>query len=106
MEEILARLAAANIQLLTILQIENHFVFERDGFISLVERARDGGFGRVGSAGLLTDRGMAVLMDRSSRKLFVHKDLEVEATDEQIAALRAFDKDLREALNNPFTQLS
>lgn len=98
MEQILARLAAANIQLLPLTQIENHFVFEREGFISLVERARDGGFGRIGTAGLLTERGMAVLMERSAKKIFVAKGLEVEATEAQVLALRAFDKDLREAL--------
>ncbi|MBL8176735.1 MAG: hypothetical protein JNK48_18810 [Bryobacterales bacterium] len=98
MEEILARLAAANIQLLPLTHIENHFVFERDGFISLVERARDGGFGRIGAAGLLTERGMAMPIERSSRMLFVAKGLELEATGQQIAALRAFDSDLRAAL--------
>lgn len=98
MEEILTRLAAANIQLLPVTEIENHFVFERDGFISLVERTRAGGFGRIGTAGLLTDRGMAVLMERSARMLFVAKGLEIEATEEQILTLRAFDRDLRAAL--------
>lgn len=99
MEEILARLVAANIQLLPITQIENHFVFERDGFVSLVERTRSGGFGRIGAAGLLTDRGMAVLMERSARMVFVAKGLEIEATAEQVSALRAFDSDLRAALS-------
>lgn len=99
MEEILARLVAANIQLLPITQIENHFVFERDGFVSLVERTRSGGFGRIGAAGLLTDRGMAVLVERSARMLFVAKGLELEATMEQVNALRAFDQDLRAALS-------
>jgi len=99
MEEILGRLVAANIQLLPITQIENHFVFGRDGFVSLVERRRDGGFGRIGAAGLLTDRGMAVLVERSARMLFVAKGMEVEATEEQVIALRAFDQDLRAALN-------
>ena len=98
MEEILARLAAANIQLLPITQIENHFVFARDGFISLVERTRSGGFGRIGAAGLLTDRGMAVLMERSSGKVFIAKGLELEATEDQVTALRAFDQDLRAAI--------
>lgn len=99
MEEILGRLVAANIQLLPITQIENHFVFERDGFVCLVERRRDGGLGRIGAAGLLTDRGMAVLVERSARMLFVAKGLEVEASEEQVIALRAFDRDLRAALS-------
>lgn len=98
MEQILARLAAANIQLLPLTQIETHFVFEREGFISLVERTRDGAFGRIGAAGLLTESGMAVLIERSSRMLFIAKGLELEASEEQVLALRAFDRDLRQAL--------
>lgn len=98
MEEILARLAAANIQLLPVVEIENHFVFERDGFISLVERNRSGGFGRIGTAGLLTERGMAVLMERTTGMFFLAKGLELMATEQQVLALRAFDKDLRAAL--------
>ncbi len=98
MEQILERLAAANIQLLPITQIETHFVFEREGFISLVERTRDGSFGRIGAAGLLTESGMAVLIERSSKMLFVAKGLEIEASEQQVLALRAFDSDLREAL--------
>jgi hypothetical protein len=37
MQQILEKLVAARIQLLPLTQIERHYVFERDGFISLVE---------------------------------------------------------------------
>ncbi|MBI3208880.1 MAG: hypothetical protein HYZ37_08260 [Candidatus Solibacter usitatus] len=98
MQQILERLAAANIQLLPITAIENHFVFERDGFIALVERTKENGFGKVGSAGLLTERGMAVLISRGERNLFVAKGFELEATPDQVRVMRRFDVDLRAAL--------
>jgi hypothetical protein len=99
MQEILDRLVAANIQLLPITQIERHWVFERGGFISLVERTGDGGFGGIGSAGLLTEKGMAVLTLRGGRHFFVAKGFEQEATAEQITMLRQFATDLAAALN-------
>lgn len=98
MQQILEKLAAANIQLLPLTEIENHYVFERQGFISLVERKRDGGFGQIGSAGLLTERGMAVLIERNSQKIFVAKGLELAASEEQVAAMRSFARDLAAAL--------
>jgi len=94
MQQILERLVAANIQLLPLTQIQRHWVLERDGFISLVERTADGGFGKIGAPGLLTDRGMAVLVNGT----FVAKGLELPASDEQVALLRAFTRDLEAAL--------
>jgi hypothetical protein len=100
MQEILDRLVAANIQLLPITQIERHWVFEREGFISLVERTKDGGFGGIGSAGLLTEKGMAVLTLRGERHFFVAKGFEQEATAEQVTKLRQFATDLTAALKS------
>jgi hypothetical protein len=93
----LERLAAAGIQLLPALEITTHYVFERDGFVALVER-RDDGFGGIGSAGLLTGAGFAVLLERGGRAYFVAKNFELEARPEQVEALRRFSSDLREAL--------
>lgn len=99
MQQILERLVAANIQLLPLTKIEKHWVFERDGFIALVERTRDNGFGRIGSAGLLTERGMAALILRGECHYFIAKEVEIEATAEQVVALRSFATDLEAALS-------
>jgi hypothetical protein len=98
MQQILERLAAASIQLLPLTQIERHWVFERDGFIALVERTRENGFGRIGAPGLLTEKGMAVLVQRGSNTLFVAKGWEAQATGEQVETMRRFARDLEAAL--------
>ncbi len=101
MQEILERLAAAGIQLLPLTQLERHWVFERDGFISLVERTREGGFGNIGAPGLWTERGMAVLVQRGDGHVFTAKGYEVGATVEQVETLRRFAGDLEAALSAP-----
>jgi hypothetical protein len=93
----LERLAAAGIQLLPAQEITTHYVFERDGFVALVERTSDG-FGGIGSAGLLTGNGFAALIERAGRTYFVAKNFELEARPEQVEALRRFSSDLLAAL--------
>jgi hypothetical protein len=95
--EILERLAAAGIQMLPALEITTHYVFERDGFVALVERTPDG-FGGIGSAGILTGNGFAALIHRGDRSYFVAKNFEQEAQPEQVAALKRFSADLKSAL--------
>jgi hypothetical protein len=95
--EILERLAAAGIQLLPALEITTYYVFERDGFIALVERTTEG-FGGVGSAGILTGAGFAALVQRGERSCFVAKGFEQEAQPSQVEALRRFSADLKQAL--------
>ena len=51
MTDKLEQLVAAGIQLLPATEITTHYIFERDGFVALVERSGEG-FGGVGSAGL------------------------------------------------------
>src|SRR6266849_2789998 len=98
MTEKLERLAAAGIQLLPAVEITTHYVFERDGFVALVERTAEG-FGSVGSAGILTGSGFAALIRRGERSYFVAKNFEQEAQPEQVAALRRFSADLNAALD-------
>lgn len=97
MLEKLERLAAAGIQLLPALEISTHFVFERDGFVALVERRGDA-FGAVGTAGLLTERGVAPLMLRNGQPTFVAKDSEIPAEVDQVEKIRCFQRDLQAAL--------
>ena len=55
MIEKLEQLAAADINLVPAAEISNHFIFERDGFVALVER-KGRQFGRVGAPGWLPKR--------------------------------------------------
>ena len=91
------KLVDANIQLLPLPEITTHFVFERDGFVALVERRNDA-FGRIGAAGILTGKGLAPLVWRNGEPFFVAKDFEELATEEQVLSLRAFQSDLESAL--------
>jgi len=96
--EILEKLAGAGIQLLPASEITTHYVFERDGFVALVERSPNG-FGGVGSAGILTGSGFAALIQRGGRSYFVAKNFEQEAPLERVEALRRFSSDLKAALS-------
>jgi hypothetical protein len=95
--EILERLAAAEIQMLPAVEITTHYVFERDGFVALVERTPEG-FGGIGSAGILTGTGFAALIRRGDRAYFVAKNFEQEAQPEQVESLKRFSSDLKTAL--------
>ena len=97
MIEKLERLAAARINLLPAASITTHFIFERDGFVALVERQGDA-FGRVGAAGLATEQGFAALMWRGGEAFFIGRGVEVAAAPEQVTALRSFQKDLEESI--------
>lgn len=98
MDEIFARLAEAGIRILPFAELTQHIVFERDGFIALVER-NGLGFGQVGSAGLLAQEGFAALVQRGGRGWFVARGFEREATPAEAAALHRFSQDLRRAIS-------
>jgi hypothetical protein len=95
--ETVERLAAAGIQLLPTSEIATHYVFERGGFVAMVERLGDG-FGTVGSPGLLTERGFAALVWRQGKPWFVAKGHEYPAKDEQVEEVRRLAADLEAAL--------
>jgi hypothetical protein len=97
MTEKLERLVAAGIQLLPTVEISTHYVFERDGFVALVERREDG-FGGIGSAGIMSEKGFAPLVLRGDASFFIAKEFEQSATAEQVARLRSFQADLKSAL--------
>ena len=97
MTEVFERLVAAQIDLLPAPEVATHFIFTRDGFVALVER-RGQGFGGIGSAGLLVDQGLAPLVRRGDKTLFIARGFEQEATSEQVELLRQFSADLKHAL--------
>jgi hypothetical protein len=93
----LERLAAAGIQLLPLSGIPTHYVLERGGFAALVERTPRG-FGRAGSAGVLTEAGFAALVWRAGQPFLVRKEDAQPASAAQVETARAFASDLERAL--------
>ena len=93
----LERICSAGIELVPDLNITSHYVFARGSFAALVEK-RDGTFGNVGTPGLVTDSGFAALVWRGEQAVFVGRGFELVATEEHVTAIRAFDRDLNEAL--------
>lgn len=93
----LQRVAEAGIQIIPVPQIGNHVVFERDGFVVLVER-RGEGLGQVGSPGLLNSKGFGALVERSGETFFVWKGEERAAEAEEVSSARQLLADLRRAL--------
>ena len=98
LEQQLERLARTGFELLPTLEILTHYVLARDGFVALVERRTDGVFGAAGAPGRLLEGAFAVLVWRGGEAFFVAKGREEAATAEQVAAVRRFDAELREAL--------
>lgn len=93
----LEKLAAAGIEWVPASSLPNHFLFARDGFVSLVER-RGEAFGAIGTPALVTDHGLALLLWRGETAVFVAKNHEQPASSEQVDALRRFAGDLAAAL--------
>ncbi len=93
---VLEKLAAAGIQILPA-DMTTHFILERGGYVALVER-KDDGFGGIGAPGLLTDRGLAVLVWRGGEPFFVGRGYETSATTGQVSEVRGFADDLKGAL--------
>ena len=95
--EVFERLVASGIELGPGPGSGTHFLFMRDGFGALVQRSEDG-FGSIGASGLITDRGLAMLVWRGSEAWFVTKGFEGRASDENVAEVRRFAQDLASAL--------
>jgi hypothetical protein len=92
------KLVAAGIELIPAVEVTTHFIFQRDGFVALVER-RGEGFGGVGSSGLLTERGgLAPLVWRGEQAVFVGREFEQDASADDVSKLRAFAADLKSAI--------
>ena len=93
----LERLAEARIDIVPLIDVTSHFVLAREQWAAFVERSGDG-FGQIGSAGRLTDRGLAVLVWRQETAYFQGKGWEEQASADDVAQLRAFASDLEQAL--------
>jgi hypothetical protein len=100
LSDILEKLAAAGIQIIPA-EITSHFILERDGFVTFVERRPDtfdNAFGNIGAPGLMTERGYAALIWRGDQAFFTGKGFEQPASAEQVQQIRAFASDLENAL--------
>jgi hypothetical protein len=99
-ERQLARLVERGINLLPATEITTHFVFERDGFVALVERTPSG-FGNIGAPGLLAGpAGFAALVWREGEPWFVARGFSQRASEGQVTAIRGFARDLEFALGD------
>ncbi len=92
MTDRIEKLREAGIQIIPA-GVTSHFILERDGFVAFVERKGDG-FGNIGAAGLMTEKGFAALVWRSGRAYFISRGFEQAATDEQVQGIRRFTSDL------------
>ena len=98
LDQQLERLAGRGIHLLPVAEITTHFIFERDGFVALVERKADG-FGNIGAPGLLVENaGFAALVWRQGEPWFVARGHEQPAPAAQVEGIREFAADLEWAL--------
>lgn len=94
----LEQLAQLGIEPMSVPGQERHTFFVRGELAALVERTREGTFGRIGTAGLMSEHGLAMLMWRDGKPFFVVRNHEAEATPESVEALRAFTSDLERVL--------
>jgi hypothetical protein len=94
--EIFEKLVAAGIQIVPA-EMTSHFILEREGFVTLVER-RGASFGNIGAPGLMTERGFAALIWRGDQAFFAGKGFEQPASADEVQKIRAFATDLANAL--------
>ena len=78
-------------------ETRSHYIFARGNLMALVER-KAGGYGSVGSTGILIERGLAYLVWRDGRAFLAGKGFEQAATEEQVAEVRGFSEDLKAVL--------
>lgn len=98
--ERLERIARLGIGLIPAPEITTHFLFERGGFVVLVER-RGGGFGGIGSPGKLVEgHGFAALVRRGGEDWFVARDGQWRAEAGEAEAARRLFTDLKAALGS------
>lgn len=96
----LERVAELGIGLAPLPAITSHFVFERGGYVVLVER-RGEGFGRVGAPGKLVEgHGYMALVRRDGADWWVARGAEWEAPAEEAAAARRLFTDLKAVLES------
>ena len=97
MEPVLARLAALEIEVAVLPGSARHAVVARGAFGALIERSAES-LGKPGAAGLITEKGLAMLVWRDGGPFFVARGFERPVSTEEVEALRRFSADLTSAL--------
>ena len=96
--EALSRLAQSGIRLVA--EIKQYAIFARGNCMAMAKLSASGPSG-VGSAGLVTDRGLAYLVERDGQAFLSGKAGEARASEQEVEALRAFSQDLKAGLDLP-----
>jgi len=99
-EEQLQQLYVAGFDLQTFDRFPKAIGVLRDGCIAFLVPGPDG-LQILGNVGLRMGESLGPLVERAGEKVFVHKQEEIEATPERIAALERFRTDLKKLLREP-----
>jgi hypothetical protein len=96
--ETLSRLAQSGIHLVA--ETKGYVLLTRGGCVALAKLSVSGPPG-LGSAGIMTDRGLAYPVERGGQVFLSGKGGEVPAAEEQVETLRAFSQDLKAGFDLP-----
>jgi hypothetical protein len=99
-EEQLQKLYLAGFELETFERFPKAIGVLRDGFIAFLVPGPDG-LQILGNVGRRMGESLGPLVERNGRKVFLHKQEEIEATDELVSALERFREDLKRLLREP-----
>jgi hypothetical protein len=100
--EQLQRLYLAGFELQTYERFPQAIGVIKDGFIAFLIPGGPEGLQILGNVGRRMGESLGPLVERGGRQVFVHKDEEIEATPDMIAALAQFKADLKSHLKgNP-----
>ena len=95
--EQLQRLYMAGFELETFERFPKAIGVLRQGYVAFLVPGPDG-LQILGNVGRRMGESLGPLVERSGRKLFIHKQEEIEATEEMIADLELFRSDLKRLL--------
>lgn len=101
--EQLQRLYLAGFELETFDRFPKAIGVVRGGYIAMLVPGPDG-LQILGNVGRRMGESLGPLVDRGGRKLFIHKQEEIEATPEMVADLEQFRADLKRLLRGEQTQ--
>ena len=99
----LQQLYAAGFDLQTFERFPKAIGVLRDNCIAFLVPGADG-LQILGNVGWRMGESLGPLVERSGRKVFVHKEEVLEATPERIATLERFETDLKTILRGPEAQ--
>ncbi|MBZ5532577.1 MAG: hypothetical protein LAO20_14185 [Acidobacteriia bacterium] len=97
-EEQLQRLYIAGFELETFERFPKAIGVVREGYVAFLVPGPDG-LQILGNVGRRMGESLGPLVERGGRKVFVHKQEEIEATAEMIEALKQFREDLKRLLH-------